>query len=195
MGWVKSATGRMKYVADVEYTPEELEAANARVRAQVADGGRGIGIGIWNPASTVQATGEEMSKAEFEAFKKRTGAVEVDRGDTSERKPKSSLGDIAKKAIEDAKQMLLETQQYVTPGTPTTEKTRELQQKGLPIIRTPDEAPEEPVKRGETQAEVDAKRVPGQPWGYVGGKEDIIAQAAEAAKFRATERVIDKGLV
>lgn len=197
MGWKKTAAGRQVWVADLTYSPEELEAANTRVRAQVADGGRGIGIGIWKPESTVQATGEEMSKAEFEAFKKDLGAEEVNRGNTAERVRRQTAGDLAKQAIAEAKEMLLETQQYVAPGTPTTERTRVLQAKGKPIIAMPEEpaeaAPAQPEK-GAEQPQVDARTGRRQPWGYAGGKEDIIAMAAQAARVRADERVADKGL-
>lgn len=194
MVWREKRPGVKEMVWDPEApekTPEEL--------AKKIDGSS-ISVRTWNPESTTQAAGRPMGQAEWEAWKKKRGYVEVDKGDTGERRaPRPTLSDIKKKSIEEAKEFLLKTQQAVPAGTPITERTKALLASGQAIVRLPspagddtpdstelgaDPAPSRPTAIGS----VDGNKRGRLPWGYTGSKEDLIAGAKKLAAQKMADR-------
>lgn len=201
--WVKSGAGKMRWDPSATATPEEAEAGRARMK-EMCDARQPPANATFNPESTKLAAGREMGKSEWESWKKKNGLVEVNKGDTSNRVKKTTAADIARKAIEDAREDLLKTGQYVAPGTPTTATTREKMARGLPILRedvagavvevevdaSDNIDPENNPNRGLTQEQVDAKRRPGVPWGYSGSKDDLAALGVKKAVEEPREKTV-----
>lgn len=201
--WVKVGSGgKMRWDPDAPEDPG-YAAERAQVLKEMGLTGKPPANGTFNPESTKLAAGRAMGKSEWESWKKRNGLVEVDKGDTSVRVKKTTSADVARKAIEEAREDLLRTGQYVAPGTPVTATTKEKMARGLPILRDDPDAPvdvdvdasdnihpEENPNRGLTQEEVDAKRRPGVPWGYSGSKDALAALAQKRVIEEPREKTI-----
>ena len=185
--WVQIG-GRQRWDPNGERTPEEWAQADKRVKEEFKDG-KPCGAAVWNTASTIQSTGEEMTKAEFEAFKKERGYVEVDKGDTSVRQPpKKTKTDVARAAVEEAKAYLARTDQLAPLGAPTSAKTLEKLAKGEPIVKLPSASGEDYAPDVETpdesMEEVSKPEKTRLPWGYVGDKDSLIAAGMAKARER-----------
>lgn len=199
MRWERDPkTGRQRLVAG-DPTPAEAAAGAARMK-EICDSRQPPAADIWNPESTILSFGHEVpNRAAYKDEMKRRGVVEVSQGEISRlaKKNRPTMKELAKSAVEEAREFLQRTGQYVDPSMPTTDKTKDRIIRGLPVLdRMPEDDPE-PLVQAASEADleaaieaspeplepvrVDTPSRPGLPWGYVGDKEDFRAAGIQAA--------------
>lgn len=202
--YVEIAPGRKRWMPG-EPPPEIAEKVKAEHEASIVRHGgipaicaerRAPGAKIWNPESTIQASGVPMSEREWESWKKAKGYVEVNKGDTHVPTIKPTKQDIARDAIESARAFLASSGQLPDRDAPVSERSKLLAAAGRPIIRMPSEITPEANVGGEPGGDVEVERPKDVgdgvsarggrrlPWGYAGSKDDLIAMGRASAEAR-----------
>ena len=188
--WERTSAGKWRLVPG-DPTPEEAAAGAERLR-EMSGARCPPRASLWNPESTVAAVGRPVeSRGEWERILAKKGWIETGGRSASTNTPtitptRKPHGEMIRDVVDEAEKFLHETGQWVPPGTPTTERTKQLIAQGLSPVKLPDpvasKGKAEPVLTHVPQGDVHLiqqgpRYSKDNPWGYTGGRDEIIAAA------------------